>query len=112
MFNFRFTTTRTSIAALLLLPALAQAAEAPPASMGRRLPQLDPSQMQPLSLSRPFRVVIDPGHGGSDYGTIYSDRIQRVSEKDVTLSLARRVASELRSRGISVYLTRDSDTEV
>src|SRR4051794_25056333 len=98
----------------ILTPASLQAAEAPYArpALGRRLPRLEPSQMQPLSLAPPFLVVLHPRHGGPSHGTIHSDGIQHVAEKDVTLSLARRVAAELRARGMTVYLTRETDTEV
>ncbi len=52
------------------------------------------------------RVVIDPGHGGRDYGAIspYGPR-----EKEVVLDLARAVAGELESRGLEVILTRHTD---
>ena len=51
-------------------------------------------------------VVIDPGHGGMDTGV----KGPTVSEKDVTLSLARRLRTALQTRlGATVLLTRDSD---
>jgi N-acetylmuramoyl-L-alanine amidase len=51
-------------------------------------------------------IVIDPGHGGMDPGV----RSETVSEKDLTLALARRLRSALQSRlGATVLLTRDSD---
>jgi N-acetylmuramoyl-L-alanine amidase len=65
-----------------------------------------------LSSASLFRVVIDPGHGGSDEGTVYEQGEFRIAEKDVTLNLARRVASQLQARGFSVTLTRDKDQEV
>jgi N-acetylmuramoyl-L-alanine amidase len=55
-----------------------------------------------------FRVVLDPGHGGIDKGTSY----EQLYEKDVTLALAKEVASQLRSRGIEVVITRDIDREI
>lgn len=60
----------------------------------------------------PFRVVIDPGHGGSDQGTVYHRGHYRLTEKNVTLQLARRIASELRKKHYFVALTRNSDREV
>jgi N-acetylmuramoyl-L-alanine amidase len=52
-------------------------------------------------------VVIDPGHGGSDPGaTSYSGYY----EKNVNLSIARKVASYLENSGIHVIMTRNSDT--
>jgi N-acetylmuramoyl-L-alanine amidase len=54
-------------------------------------------------------LVIDPGHGGEDRGV----RGPGVTEKDLTLSVARRLKSLVESRlGIRVLLTRDDDREV
>lgn len=52
------------------------------------------------------RVVIDAGHGGHDTGAIGRKGIR---EKDVTLAIARRLASRLRERGLEVLLTREDD---
>ena len=56
---------------------------------------------------RSLRVVaIDPGHGGTDAGVTATT----VLEKDLTLQLARLLASELERRaGARVVLTRDTD---
>ncbi len=51
-------------------------------------------------------VVIDPGHGGFDPGT---QSASGVLEKDVALSISRRLAYALKLRGVRVQLTRDSD---
>lgn len=69
------------------------------------------SRFIPPSSSR-FHVVIDPGHGGSDFGTIFNNGRIRIAEKDVALLLSKQLARELRSRGILVTLTRNSDREV
>ena len=52
-----------------------------------------------------FRVVLDPGHGGRDYGARYGS----LREKDLNLDVAKRVERLLRRKGISTYLTRRSD---
>lgn len=53
------------------------------------------------------RVVIDPGHGGSDDGAVGRDRLL---EKDVTLAVARELERVLERRhDIDVVLTRTSD---
>ena len=52
------------------------------------------------------RVVIDAGHGGHDTGAIGRKGTQ---EKEVTLSIARKLASQLRERGLEVLLTREDD---
>ena len=53
------------------------------------------------------RVVLDPGHGGSDPGAI-----GQVVEKVVTLAVARRVRADLNGAGIDVIMTRDGDTQL
>ena len=59
--------------------------------------------------SSPVTVVIDAGHGGYDRGGIPG---QRVSEKDMTLDVARRLRSVLAASGYRVVMTRDSDVFV
>jgi len=52
------------------------------------------------------RVVIDPGHGGHDSGAIGPDG---TLEKDVTLSVAQKLAQDLKAQGLEVLLTRNDD---
>jgi N-acetylmuramoyl-L-alanine amidase len=59
-----------------------------------------------------FRVVIDPGHGGTDHGTVYHYKNGRTAEKEITLRLAKQVADHLRSQGIWVTLTREKDHDL
>jgi N-acetylmuramoyl-L-alanine amidase len=59
--------------------------------------------------SSPVTVVIDAGHGGYDRGGIPG---QSVSEKDMTLDVARRLKSVLAASGYRVVMTRDSDVFV
>ena len=54
-------------------------------------------------------ILLDPARGGSQAGAHIADR---VDEKEVTLSLAQRLASLLRARGFTVDLTRETDTDV
>jgi N-acetylmuramoyl-L-alanine amidase len=52
-------------------------------------------------------VVLDPGHGGDELGTQGS---KGTLEKEVTLSVARRLRTLIESRlGLKVFLTRDDD---
>lgn len=54
------------------------------------------------------RIVIDPGHGGHDSGTLGPGGIQ---EKDVVLDVALRVGKLLHQRlGAEIIYTRDDDT--
>lgn len=53
------------------------------------------------------RIVLDPGHGGSDPGCISRSGLK---EKDVALDLARRLKVLLETQGkFEVFLTRDTD---
>lgn len=52
-------------------------------------------------------VVIDPGHGGPDPGTV-----GYVKEKVVTLDIALRAKKILEAKGIKVVLTRDGDYDL
>lgn len=61
---------------------------------------------------RPFKVVIDPGHGGSDHGTVYYNGDYPISEKNVTLMIARQVAAQLKADGVDATLTRRDDHEL
>ena len=51
------------------------------------------------------KVVLDPGHGGTDYGAIR----EGINEKDLTLDITQRVASILKSKGYKYTLTRNED---
>ena len=54
----------------------------------------------------PWRVIIDPGHGGRDPGTLGSGRY----EKDIVLAIGRRLYEELQVREmLEPHLTRDTD---
>jgi N-acetylmuramoyl-L-alanine amidase len=54
-------------------------------------------------------VVIDPGHGGEKDGAIGTAGTR---EKDLTLQIARRVASHVRRQGGVVLMTRNGDVGV
>lgn len=96
----------------------ATSAAAPPAAatseVARPIPAAAAVDERPTPGSRrpgPWRVVIDAGHGGVDPGTM-SPRTG-VREKDITLSVARKLAAELERRdGIEPLLTRDRDVFV
>lgn len=59
-----------------------------------------------------FTVVLDPGHGGADYGAASGHGSARVLEKNLTLAIARETARALQARKIQVSLTRDTDVEL
>lgn len=51
-------------------------------------------------------IYLDPGHGGSDTGTLSPHAFP---EKDANLRVAREVRRALREKGYNVVMTRDSD---
>ena len=50
-------------------------------------------------------IVIDPGHGGEDWGTYYGD----IYEKNVNLDVSLRLGKLLKNDGIKVVYTREKD---
>jgi N-acetylmuramoyl-L-alanine amidase len=54
-------------------------------------------------------VVIDPGHGGLDSGTV---GVNGAAEKDLVLAEGLKLAKALRAAGYTVRMTRDSDVFV
>jgi N-acetylmuramoyl-L-alanine amidase len=67
---------------------------------------------QSMEVGKSFRVVLDPGHGGSDDGTQSDLGVYRISEKDVTLAIAKQTAAALKKRGIEAVLTREEDQDL
>jgi len=53
-------------------------------------------------------VVIDPGHGGKDSGTLGCSS-ETMSEKEINIVIALEVARNLRARGFNVIMTRSDD---
>jgi len=67
-------------------------------------------ESQPKAVGPPRHfVLIDPAHGGTDIGAAIT---KDLPEKDVVLSLARRLQHELESRGIAATLLRNSDIAI
>ena len=63
----------------------------------------------PVPPAQPFAlVVIDPGHGGQDSGTMKTGLV----EKELTLEVAHRVERLLQQRGLATLLTRSDDSYV
>ncbi len=64
------------------------------------VPPPPPAALKPM-------IIIDPGHGGQDPGTVGPHGLQ---EKDITLSIARKLRDALLATGrFRVALTRDAD---
>jgi N-acetylmuramoyl-L-alanine amidase len=81
-----------------LIPAVASSAKrAAPTRSGTR--------------SRKRRIVVDAGHGGPDNGmTGPIGSSWKIYEKNITLSVAEKLDTALRARGMDVTMTRTRDT--
>lgn len=104
-------------------PQLAASAPVPekappvPAAPGRQLAnstlyreasfRLPPRKPEGAPVLQRWTVIVDPGHGGKDPGTI---GVSGIYEKHIVLAIARDLRNELESRGrFDVVLTRDRD---
>lgn len=87
---------------LLALPGAALAQGASPTPTASVTANAD----QPRSAAEETVVVIDPGHGGRDPGTIGPGNVR---EKDVTLAVGLMLEEVLQARGYEVHLTRSDD---
>lgn len=87
----------------IVVEVLAQSGTAPPPATAT-----EPPPLLDLPAAAGLRtVVIDPGHGGDETG---AKGPQGLLEKDVTLSVGRRLKAALEARlGVRVLLTRDTD---
>jgi len=86
-------------------------ASAPPAQVRERLRAIRKRGASDVTLAEQLglkfrRVVIDPGHGGHDTGTVGEDGTQ---EKDVALAISKRLKAVLTDQGLEVVLTRETD---
>jgi len=68
---------------------------------------LTPAYASDVSHDDPFDiVVIDPGHGGTDFG---ARGAKGMLEKDLVLQVSRRVGASLTALGLEVVYTREDD---
>jgi N-acetylmuramoyl-L-alanine amidase len=100
----------------LNLPTLSRSSSRnrrPPAAVFPDVREASPTARGDRSLIRALglkigRIVIDPGHGGHDTGTIGPNGLE---EKDLVLDVGRRLGKLLQSRlGADVVFTRKDDT--
>jgi N-acetylmuramoyl-L-alanine amidase len=87
----------------------------PPSSRAQPPATADRTRVTPPPPARPRSanrvVVVDAGHGGPDNGMSGPLRGgPRIYEKHITLAVARLVQQELRQAGITVVMTRTTDT--
>ena len=85
----------------------------PPPPAPAPAPQAPAPAQTPAPQTKPtgprFLVIIDPGHGGAETGAVITPTLL---EKDVVLTLGRRVQRELQSHGIAAGLLRTSDVAI
>ena len=102
-------------AARIVIDLVAQAESPQPGTPQPAQPAPPPAPPEPPLLDLPpagglRTIVIDAGHGGDDVG---AKGAQGTLEKNVTLSVARRLKGSLEARlGVRVLLTRDGDLNV
>ena len=70
------------------------------------LPPSISAQMTSNSKSKKKTIVLDAGHGGDDVGAVGPNKRY---EKVINLNVTKYLASILKQRGYTVYLTRDAD---
>lgn len=69
------------------------------------------SNKQPFSDSLPLLgkvIVVDPGHGGRDPGTMYGS----IYEKDINLAISKVLERVLSQKGAIVYMIREDDSDL
>ena len=97
-------------------PPVRSASSTPTSVAAAQSPVVVKPAARPPAVAKPSArkvVVIDAGHGGPDRGM--TGPIGTPSwfvEKDVTLSVAKKLAAVLRARGVDVLMTRTTDTLV
>jgi N-acetylmuramoyl-L-alanine amidase len=89
----------------------AMLALAPPTQVRERLRAIKKRAPSEVTLAEQLglkfrRVVVDPGHGGHDTGTVGADGTR---EKDVALAVAKKLRTVLTEQGLEVVLTRETD---
>ncbi|MGZ4821997.1 MAG: N-acetylmuramoyl-L-alanine amidase [Terriglobales bacterium] len=79
-----------------------------PGATRREVKPTPPPSPTPRVLGQPLRIVIDPGHGGADTGTVGPTGLQ---EKDLVLAISQRLGQLIVEKlGGEVVFTRSDDT--
>ena len=85
----------------------------PPPTPAAPAQQTQAPAQAPTAPARPtgprFLVIIDPGHGGAETGAMITPTLL---EKDVVLTLGRKLQHELQARGVAAGLLRNSDVAI
>ena len=93
----------TMLIALVVACSLVAAAHAP-----------DAGALESNSSLSGKTIVLDPGHGGNDWGARYADAAKNidVKEKEQVLDVAWRLRTLLKNDGATVVMTREGDREL
>jgi N-acetylmuramoyl-L-alanine amidase len=110
-----------AIVAFLILPGCAPY-ERPP-TITEEAPIIQPTPKPPAPVYKPpapsvripalgtlkgKTIVVDPGHGGHDPGSM-GDGLPTMAEKKINLSIATQLAKQLKAMGAKVIMTRTTD---
>jgi N-acetylmuramoyl-L-alanine amidase len=101
----------------LVIDILGQGAQQKAPAPKEAAMRMEPSSQKPVTVAKKAdppvaggglrKIVLDPGHGGKDPGAI---GVGGVAEKDIVLSVAKKLARKLRAElGVQVVLTRNDD---
>ncbi len=80
-------------------------------NMGQLVGMVTAERPPEVTVSKKFTIktiVLDAGHGGKDPGAL--SRRSRLREKDMNLTIAKKLKSILEDNGIKVVMTRSNDT--
>lgn len=107
--GFRSSTQAVDDTVRLVIDIVPAATETATATLPAPPPRAElPLFRRPVSAIR--TIAVDPGHGGDDPGTQAAGGL---TEKDLTLAVARRLKATIEGRlGVRVLLTRDEDRNV
>lgn len=73
---------------------------------GITITDIDLETLAPMKLSKTYRIVINPGHGGEDVGARGADG---TTESELTLQLAKMLKEKNNNPQLDIVLTRNSD---
>ena len=92
-------------------PGGGTASALPPVTAVPPVPTVSANAPNPITgLRLAHTIVVDPGHGGIDPGNPGLHFPGRLAEKDITLAIGKLLRAELVRRGLTVVLTRSTDT--
>jgi N-acetylmuramoyl-L-alanine amidase len=107
--NITFAIAPAPVAATPTPPETSSPVPVPDAGSNQPAAPATPTPPAPSQSAAPFFIMVDAAHGGDEPGVRFSDKLH---EKEVTLALARKLVSELHSRGVPAVLLRTEDERI